>query len=216
MTTDVSLGVFGLLTPARIPTTTTTTSSGTSVNQTTQGMSSAAGALGVFHQQFAPWLGYNVNFGYSRSTENYSIGNSYTPIGSLAPTNSSFQHGSIGTNVYELSITSVVQGPRTKRFSTFAQVGGGGLFFLPTQRPGPTSEQTRPALVFGTGINYKLTDHLAMRAEYRGLFYKSPDFVAQGALPVSRLFTVTSEPTMSLVYTFGGGKKKAKLAKGMQ
>jgi opacity protein-like surface antigen len=178
-------------------------------------MSSAAGVLGVFHQQFKPWLGYNVNLGYTRSTVNYSYESSFTPTSSALPTSTSLQHGSIGTNVYEVSVASVIQGPHTKRFSTFTQVGGGGLFFLPTQRPASTSQQTRPALVFGAGMNYKLTDHLAVRAEYRGLFYKSPDFVPEGSPTVPRLFTVTSEPTVSVVYTFGG-TKKTKRPKGMQ
>jgi opacity protein-like surface antigen len=163
------------------------------------------------HQQFKPWLGYNVNFGYTRFSENYSSGTVYTQAGSNVPVSSTFSHASINTNMYELTVAAVVQGPHTKRFSTFAQVGGGGLFFVQTGS-GTASEQTRPAMVFGTGINYKLTDHLAMRAEYRGLFYKSPDFVE----PVSRLFTVTSEPSVSVVYTFGGRKEKSKLPAGMQ
>jgi hypothetical protein len=71
-------------------------------------------------------------------------------------------------------------------------------------------------MVFGVGMNYKLTNHLAFRAEYRGFLYKGPDFtvpdvtpgaVTAGQFPMSRLFTVTNAPAVSLVYRFGGAAK---------
>jgi hypothetical protein len=66
-------------------------------------------------------------------------------------------------------------------------------------------------MIFGAGANFKLTDHLDLRAEYRGFFYKSPDFgllditpgiTATNQFPMTRLFTVTSSPAVSLVYHF--------------
>jgi hypothetical protein len=71
-------------------------------------------------------------------------------------------------------------------------------------------------MVFGVGMSYRLTEHLGLRAEYRGLFYKSPDFAPmRNEVPVTRLFTVTNEPVVSLSYTFGGRKsvRMARLAK---
>jgi opacity protein-like surface antigen len=209
MTTDFSVGVFGQLTPTRVPIVvtpfTTSTASGQNVFQKTQGTSPSAGVLATFHQQFKPWLGYNVNAGYSRFTENYSMGTSFT---STAPPYSlgSLSQTSIGTNMFELSAAYVVEGPRTKRFSTFVQTGGALLPFLPTANPSKGAVQFRPALLFGTGLNYKLSEHVGVRAEYRGLFYKNPDFKTT----VNKLFTVTNEPTVSLFYTFGGGVKKQK------
>lgn len=209
MTTDFSVGVFGQLTPTRVPIVvtpfTTPTSSGQNVFQETQGTSASAGVLATFHQQFKPWLGYNVNAGFSRFTENYSSGTSFT---STAPPffASTLSQTSIGTNMFELSAAYVVEGPRTKRFSTFVQTGGALLPFLPTANPSTGSLQFRPALLFGTGANYKLSEHVGVRAEYRGLFYKNPDFKTAA----NKLFTVTNEPTVSLFYTFGGGAKKQK------
>jgi opacity protein-like surface antigen len=67
-------------------------------------------------------------------------------------------------------------------------------------------------MVFGVGMNYKLTNHLALRAEYRGFFYKSPDFTlppygGASSFPMTKLFTVTNAPAVSLVYCFGKGTK---------
>lgn len=217
--TDISLGIFGQLTPSRSPVSTNTQAVGTAITQTTQGTSPSAGALGTFHQSLKPWLGFNVNFGYSRFSENYSLGSAFLPAGNkggLVPPpppqyypSYNFAQGSIGTNMYELTAAYVVQGPKTKRFSTFAQLGGGSLIFLPTQDPAPYAVQMRATMVFGVGMNYRLSEHFALRAEYRGLFYKNPDYLNNGPFPVSKLFTVTNEPTLSVVYNFGRGKKKS-------
>jgi opacity protein-like surface antigen len=207
---DVSLGVFGQLTPSRTPTETITQSAGTSFIQSIQGTSASAGVLGTFHQSFGRWLGYSVNLGYSRFTENYSQGTEFIPNPSYVPhlnPTSSFARGSIGTNMYELTGAYLVQGPRAKHFDTFAQLGGGVLSFLPTQDPSPYAVQFRPTMVFGAGMNYKLSKHWGLRAEYRGLFLKNPDFNGErgiGSVPTSKLFTVTNEPTISIVYRFGG------------
>lgn len=209
--TDLSIGISGQLTPSRTPTTTLSESAGVQSTETTQGTSPSAGVLGTFHQSYGPWLGYNVNLGYTRFTENYSLGHAFVPNSSTNfPAFSDFARGSIGTNMYEVSVAYAIQGPRARRFNTFAQFGGGGLFFLPTENHSPYANQIRPTMLFGVGINYKLTPRLAIRGEYRGLFYKNPDFAyySGNAIPISKLFTVTNEPTVSIVYTFGGRKKK--------
>ncbi len=205
---DISLGSFGQLTPARTPTDITRFQNGITYDQTIQGTTSSAGVLGTIHQSFKPWLGYSVNFGYSRFSEHYSQG-TYSPNPSM-PTNpySNFGYVSIGENVYELSGAALAQGPRTKRFDTFFQLGAGALTFLPIQNPSPYWVLFRPVMVFGTGANYKLSQHWALRAEYRGLFYKSPSYTgtrtADTNVPTVKLYTVTSEPTISIVYRFGG------------
>lgn len=203
--TDLSLGIFGELTPTRAPLANDLFSSGTSVTQTTQGASAAAGAIGTIHQVLTPWLGYNVNFGYSRFAERYSSGFASIPTGvPNANPIYDFAQGSIRTNMYELTGAYSIEGPATSRWSTSAQLGGGGLFFLPTHDPSPYAEQFRLAMVFGVGIEYKLSRHFGLRAEYRGLFYKNPDFKnSDTPIPITKLFTVTSEPTISLVYSFG-------------
>jgi opacity protein-like surface antigen len=212
---DFSLGVFGQLTPTRLPTTTTSRSVGIDAMQTTQGTSPSAGVLGTFHQSFKPWLGYNVNLGYSRFSENYSRGEAFVPNkGTTASPFSEFSQGSIDTNLYETTVAYAVRGPKIARLSTFAQIGGGGVWFLPTQNPSAYREQVRLTMVFGGGFNYKLSDHFGVRAEYRGLFYKSPDFRNPNApIPISKLFTATSEPTVSIVYSFGGEGNKKKATK---
>jgi len=60
-------------------------------------------------------------------------------------------------------------------------------------------------MVFDVGMTYRLTEHLGLKAKYRGLFYKNPNFaLMRTEVPITRLFTVTNEPVVSLTYTFGG------------
>jgi opacity protein-like surface antigen len=221
---DLSLGVYGQQTYARtVSSTDVFALSGTRLTQVTQETSPSAGVLATFHQSFRPWLGYNINIGYSRFSENYSNGMEFIPNStSKLPPSSSFIKGSLDTNMYEVTVASVIEGPRTRRFSTFAQVGGGGLFFKPLYNKIGASEETRPASLFGVGANFKLTGRLDLRAEYRGLFYKSPDFNVQditpgvtgtNQFPMTRLFTVTSTPAVSLVYHFGHAASTGKPAR---
>jgi opacity protein-like surface antigen len=211
---DLSLGVFGQFTATRIPTSTEVYSNSVAAfSQVTQSTSLSGGGLATLHQSFTPWLGYNVNFGYTRFTEHYSNGEQIVPGPPYGiPT---FIRGDVRTAMQEVTIASVVEGPRTRRFSTFAQFGGGGLFFEPNNSAIQARQQIRPAMVFGVGANFKLSEHLDLRAEYRGLFYKSPDFnvpditpglTSATTFPMTRLFTVTSAPAVSLVYHFGTSK----------
>lgn len=221
---DISLGLYGQQTVTRMPTTATMYSAtGTRYTQVTQGTAPSAGLLATFHQSFTPWLGYNVNFGFTRLTEHYS--NAYEGIStsSTVPAGSGFIRGAVRANMYEVTVASVIQGPCTRRLSTFAQFGGGGLFFTPLSSGLGATRETRPAMLFGAGANYKLTPRLDLRAEYRGLFYKSPDFgipdiypgiTSPDQFPMTRLFTVTSTPTVSLVYRFGrAGSQKTSAKK---
>lgn len=206
-TIDLSLGISGQLTPTRASMETGTGALWTSIRQTTQGAPASAGVLGTFHQSFRPWLGYIVSMGYSRFDENYSSGtqNIANPTNPPQyPSYSYFSAGSIGENVYELTGAYFLQGPTAKHIHTFFQLGGGVLTFLPTQDPSPYWLLFRPVLVFGTGMNYRLSEHWALRAEYRGLFYRDPYYnLAPTNVPMVEFDDVTNEPTISMVYRFG-------------
>ncbi len=197
---DFSLGVAAQLTGTRF------------INGHAQsnGATPTAVLLTSFHEQFKPLVGYNVNFGYTKMTENYTEGtvgfNPTSPSFTAPIFGSSVAGGSIPTNTYEISSAYVIRGAGpTKRFRTFAQVGGGVLIFAPTVTPYQGYNSYRAAGLFGAGVEYAVTRRLGLKAEYRGLFYKNPDFGAiTGPVPTNKLFTVTNEPTLSLTYRLGG------------
>jgi outer membrane immunogenic protein len=89
----------------------------------------------------------------------------------------------------------------------FVLVGGGIVSLNPdfvTVDSNPTTigelKQTRAAFVYGAGFDYPVYWRLAVRAQYRGLIYRAPDF------GVSTLFTgangYTSEPSVGVVFRF--------------
>ena len=193
--TSVSLGVAAQLTATRV----------TPLDQPlgSQSFDPSVSVLGSVRQSFRPWLGYSANFGYTRTTEEN---------GRLSDSAPRF---AVPSNVYELSIAYMIQKHITPRLTGFADLGGGVLTFLPIQR-GSTASASVPTLisfgpsvlfrqlgVAGVGVDYHFNSRLALRAEYRGLLYKFPDYSGLAG----RQITVSSQPTLSMTYTFGRGKK---------
>ncbi len=168
------------------------------------GTTPSAGFLATFQQQIRPLLGYDVNFGYTKLTENYQAD---TGVFAASPsvTSGVFTRGSVPANVFEISGAYTVKRPQYgSRFQPFAEAGGGVLIFAPTTAPFEGHTSYRAAFLFGGGVDYRLSANLGLRAEYRGLLYKNPDFGAViTPIPTTKYFTVTSEPTISLQYRFG-------------
>jgi opacity protein-like surface antigen len=173
-------------------------------SQYIQGTTPSAGLLATFHQQIRPLVGYNINFGFNKLIENYQSQTGITNPGS-GVTSGSYARGSIEANVFEISSAYVVKRHQLgSRFEPFADAGAGVLIFSPTIAPFSGHSSYRAAFLFGGGVDYRINTHLGLRAEYRGLLYKYPDFAAvTSTVPVSKFFTVTSEPTISFRYRFG-------------
>lgn len=94
-----------------------------------------------------------------------------------------------------------------EKLEVFALGGMSALIFTPktavidgTSASLPASTQTKPAPVYGVGLDYRVYRSFAVRLQYRGLFYKAPDY------NVPNLFTGAyghmAEPTIGLVYQF--------------
>ena len=194
--TSLSLGVFSQLTIDRTQDT---------FGFAMQGTAPSVGTLGTFRQTFSSWLGYSVNLGYSRISEHYLNPDAYYTYNNDGEFN-------VDSNMYESTISYVAHTRINKRFSLFGDIGPGLLTFLPVHRGataidytpghlamGIPSVQFRPAGVAGSGVDLNLTRRFALRAEYRGLLYKNPDFQT-GYTLYSKQLTLTSEPTLSLVY----------------
>ena len=76
----------------------------------------------------------------------------------------------------------------------------------------PSSQQTKPAFLYGGGFDYRifsilpvirkstLSKHLALRLEYRGLVYKAPDFNVQNLFTGARGHL--AEPSAGIVVKF--------------
>jgi opacity protein-like surface antigen len=145
------------------------------------------GALATVRQSFHPWLGYEVNYSYTRFTEKYST----VPFG-------------VQNNVHEVSGAYLLQGPSLPflGLQPFGAAGVGALIFLPTTVGGQKyGQQNRVPFLYEVGVNYPiLTSHLGLRFQYRGLVYKTPDF--NSALLTTNTTRQTSELSLGAYFKF--------------
>jgi len=113
----------------------------------------------------------------------------------------------VQTGITELTGAYVFSPFQTARVEPFLFGGGGALRFNPGttyidgfQSSFGAAQQTSLAVLYGAGVDYHLWRRLALRLQYRGLFYKNPDFKVQN------LFTGTrghmAEPSAGIVLKF--------------
>jgi len=201
---DIAVGLNGQLLSTRTSDTTLNSSNQTFFQEQTQGTSPSLGLTASFHQQFRGWLGYDVNFGYTRTDLEHSVGTIETLSGT---TSEYFEKSANRVNLYEFSVGYVVKAPTSShRLQTFFEAGPGGLIYT-SATPQPTNLVVRKrALLFGVGSDLRLSNHLGLRLEYRGLLTNTADSQLTTVATQTR-YTVISEPTISLKYTFGAHKR---------
>jgi len=157
----------------------TTTSNGVEQSATNSG-----GVLGSYRFFFNRNHGVEANYGYSLNTQSYGLANSSVGVKSYS---------------HEISAAYVFRFP-LKRWTPFALAGVGGLVFDPKDAPG-LSSQTRAAFVYGGGADFRLTNHIFVRGEYRGLVYNSPTYDIPGLNHLDRV-THRAEPSVGFGYRF--------------
>src|SRR5579885_3623184 len=120
-----------------------------------QDSTNSGGVLATYRYWFDRHNGVEANYAWTTNTEKY---NGF----------------GVGNNSHEVSAAYVFRMP-LKRWSPFVEAGAGGLVFDP-KNFAPGNTQARAAFVYGGGADINLTDHLYVRAEYRGLVYNSPTY----------------------------------------
>ncbi len=88
------------------------------------------------------------------------------------------------------------------RFHPFLEAGTGALFFSPSiaGTTGPSINQNRPVLLYGGGIQYRLTHGFSVQAGYRGLVYTAADFSVN--TQVTNAKTNMAEPYAGVSFRF--------------
>lgn len=129
-----------------------------------------------------------TNYGYTRNTQLFS----------------GVTTGRVRADVHAVTGDVVVNLPLAiGKFSPYVLAGGGSLTFRPTDDGAAllgATTQTQGAFLYGVGTDYGLTQHFALRAEYRGLVYKAPDFGVAGLN--NGTWTHTAQPSAGIVFRF--------------
>ncbi len=125
-----------------------------------------AGALLTLRYTISPYVGFEGNYGYSRYTD------TFTPFG-VQP------NGGVQQNASEYTLGYVVH-TRKQHFGVtpFVSGGLGTTVFRPTPGGGlGLPEQARATYYGSVGVETTvLSPHFGIRAQYRQVFFKAPDF----------------------------------------
>jgi len=163
----------------------------TTGNGTTDRSTNSGGVLVSYRYNINRWLAGEAAYGYNRNTQQF------------------FNSGALSrvqANVHEATGGFVVHVPAPARFrlSPYVLAEGGALVFDPTNNAfgsvAGAQRQTTGVFVYGGGADFPLVKHVALRAEYRGLVYSSPDFGLR-ALNTDKI-THTAQPSAGLVFRF--------------
>lgn len=162
-----------------------------------QNESTGSGYLISLRYTKSPWIGAEMNYKFSRFTQNYIY--TYHAIGGssyLAPLG-------IDANVKELTWGYIAHTSHTYAgFKPYGGVGLGTTDFVPTPNGGQGQErQFRATYYWNLGTDYNFSDsHFGARVQVRQLFYKAPDF-GQSYL-TSGAHTHTVEPAIGFYARF--------------
>jgi opacity protein-like surface antigen len=149
----------------------------------------SGGVMAGYRFNLKNWLAVEGDYDYFRNHQTFSGNSGTTSI----PMN---VHAATGVAIVKLPSFKV---PAVKIVAPFVLAGGGAMFFDP--RGGSVNnEQTRGALVYGGGFDVPMARHIALRAQYRGFVYKTPDF-EMTSLKVDK-YTHAAVPSAGLVFTF--------------
>jgi hypothetical protein len=149
-----------------------------------------AGALVSLRYIVSPFIGFEGNYGYARYND------TFTPFGAL-PT------AGVQQNASEYTLGYVAH-TRKQYFGVtpFASAGLGTIAFRPTPGGGESlPKQARAAYYFSVGAETTvLSPHFGVRAQYRQLFFKAPDFETNYLTIQQR--TTTYEPGFGFFLRF--------------
>ena len=167
----------------------TSTASQTSV---TLKPTTSGAVLASFRYHFNRTHGIEVNFGHTHNSQVFTV-----PPDTFR----------VDNGITEFSGAYVFSPFHIHRIDPFLLAGGGTLKFNPGSQSidGNTSafgasSQRALAVLYGAGVDYRLWKRLAVRVQYRGLIYKTPDFTVPSLR--TGVYGNMAEPTAGLVIKF--------------
>ncbi|HEY1464337.1 MAG TPA: hypothetical protein VGF44_13055 [Terriglobales bacterium] len=164
----------------------------TSGNGIEQRPTSSVGFLATAQVKVAPKFSLGLNWERGHDTQKY---------------NTSTLFYQVDSDVTELSGDLVIRPFRRGKWEPFFLGGAGILSFGPnsSQIDGITTSigavrQIQPAVLYGAGADYRLSPFVALRLQYRGLFYKPADFKVPTLLTSGTGHM--AEPTIGIAINF--------------
>jgi outer membrane immunogenic protein len=173
---DVSVSVTGIFQPFIVG------------NDVQQSSTDGLGGLVSYRYMLTPRSGLEANYQYAQNTQKY-----YT----------SFNNVRVHDRMQEFSVAYVLNA-NFKNWNPFIEGGPAAFMFTPLDDAGTNQldvkGQTILGAMYGGGVAYELSPSFDIRAEYRGLLMKTPDF---GLAPqkTGRFYNVYN-PVIGIAYHF--------------
>jgi outer membrane immunogenic protein len=146
------------------------------------------GALFSYRFMLTPRGAVEANYGYSQNALHY-----------VAP---SYNY-TVNTRLQEVS-AAYVYNFNFHNFNPFLEAGGGALLWGNIRNLGTTTldvkSQTTIVGLYGGGIAYEISPSFDIRAEYRGIISKVPNF-GDSVLTTNRYYNI-SNPVVGVAYHF--------------
>lgn len=147
------------------------------------------GILASYRYMLTPHSALEGNYQFSQDSTKYVI--------------SSLPNGRVHTRNQEVT-AAYVYSLNFRNFNPFAEVGVGTIFFSPVKDYGTslldTKRTTSIGALFGAGLAYELSPSFDIRAEYRGMLVKAPNFGLDN-FKTGR-YEFVSTPAIGLAYHF--------------
>ena len=168
----------------------------TSGNGTIQSPANAAGGMFELRHISNPLIGYEATYSFNRANQHYSPGGFACPVTGTCPPPSPV---SVSGNAHEISGDWIVS-VHVANLRPFVLAGIGVLINEPSSGQSGTSSSTKPAFIYGGGLDWGLISHLGLRFQYRGNLDKAPDLTT--AFSSTDSFTHTAEPMIGAYFRF--------------
>jgi len=152
---------------------------------------STGGVLATYRHHVKRWLAIEGAYGFDVNSQKYALSSEAFRIQS-------------GIHQFTGSLVLNLPSRGHSRLNPYLVAGGGALLFDPTGSTDNSfsgaSAQARGTFVYGLGLNYSIRKGIALRAEYRGLVYSTPDFGFSTL--TTNTVTQSSEPSLGVSFRF--------------
>lgn len=178
--TDVALSLYGAFNGT------------TNGNGTIQSPANSAGGIIEVRHISNPIVGYEATYSYNRDNQNYRSDCTGVTCTTIAPV-------TVSANAHEFT-GDWVASVHIAMLRPFALAGVGLLFNQPSGSQTNTNSETKPAFVYGAGVDWAVFPHIGLRFQYRGNLYKAPDLTR--LYTSTNAFTHTAEPMIGAYLRF--------------
>ncbi len=148
---------------------------------------------GLFEARYlkSTWIGGELSYGWNPANQ------AYTPTATGCGYYCNAKPESVKANANELGFSWVF----SKAMGNLRPFALGGIGFVFTVPPGneyAVNTAIKPAYIYGAGLDWGVSEHFGIRAQYRGNLYSAPQVTF--AFPATGKFTHVAEPAVGVYF----------------